>query len=155
MLLRIMIAVGLLGLAGCVTTPDYRYTTVADGYGNSSNGYYTDDGYYGDSNASVGYYDGYDNGGGYLTSTWGASPWFGYGSGWGMGYANYGPYGFTPGWGSYYGSGWGLGFGSYWGSYAYSPFFPFYGFPYWYNNYPQQEHHHRRDLSAVRAEQLR
>lgn len=144
---RLLIALGLLALAGCVTTPDYRYVNTADGYYSGANGgagYYTDDGYYG---SSAGYYAGY---GVYPTATWGFSPWYGYAgrgyashAGWGLGFGNYGSWGFSPGWGGY------------WGGFGYSPFFASY-FPYWYyNSYARHSDHNRRDMRAVRAEQLR
>lgn len=158
MFLRLLIAFGLLGLAGCVTTPDYRYVSSTGGYyygdnGGGDDGYYANDGYYG---SSAGYYAG-SGYGVYPATTWGFSPWSryggygGYGSyaGWGLGFANYGPYGFSRGWG---GGGY---FGSGWGGYGYSPFYASY-FPYWYyGSYTHHRDRNRRDLRAVHAEQLR
>lgn len=166
--LRMLIALGLLGLTGCVTTPDYRYVSSTGDYAsgdNAAGGYYTDDGYYGDDrNVEGGYYTGNETYAttsvysGYAGAGWGVSPWFGYGNygygsypGWGFGFPGYASYGFTPGWGGYFASSW----GGYWGGYGYSPFFGFY-VPYWYySSYYHRRHSDHRDLRAVHAEQLR
>ncbi|HET6631790.1 MAG TPA: hypothetical protein VFG73_03690 [Rhodanobacteraceae bacterium] len=165
------LVLALLMLGGCMTTRYYGYDDGAGYYYGDQNdaglGVVVDEGYYGD-----GYDDGYAYGYAYDDYGYG----YGYGPDWDdYGYGSYG-WAYGPGWGGFPWPLTSLYFGSHFGGWfaSFGPFWPdpyAFGLPGWHGSlwggisyvpfyfYSDARRSHqrrnRRDLAAVRAEQVR